>query len=465
MKRNTILRRRALPLFTLVVILSLLAGCNMPASFGGVSVWIDVPLDGLVFPDAQAINIEGHATSPGGVSRVEVWINGALLTTINDPPMEGKLAAFHAEWIPPAPGEYTIQALAFGADGASSSPDSARVTFGEAASLQCALEALVAPSLVSPMDGAALAPDPVLAWAYPDTSCHPYSFMVDISEDASFADISWGFGTLDHRETSRSWPLPAGHCYYWRVRAYVPDVSGPPSSAWRFCVVAAAVTDTPTPVISVTPVITDTPTLPPPASAVIQFWSEPAEIEAGACTDIRWHVENVNRVVFGGIDQPFDGSYSDCLCTSQRYTLIVTHLDGSEERRTVNVGVSGTCITPVTPTFTPTSPPPSDTTPPPAPSPAVPASGLTIVCKAAQSLAWLPVSDPSGISEYQVQVQRHAGDNNWQAAPGGSLNVADKTVNVPVECGWYHRWRVRAVDGAGNVGDWSGWWLFTITLS
>jgi len=369
MKRNTILGRPTLPLFTLVVILSLLAGCNMPASSsGGVSVWIDVPLDGLTFPAVQAIKIEGHATSPGGVSRVEVWINGALLATVNDPPMEGELAAFHAEWIPPAPGEYTIQAVAFGADGASSSPDSARVTFGEA--------------IVTPV------------------------------------------------------------------------VS-----------VTPVITNTPTPVISVTPTITDTPTLPPPASAVIQFWADPPNVTAGACTTIRWHVENVSRVIFGGIDQPFDGSYSDCMCTSQRYTLIVTHLDGSEERRTVDVAVSGTCITPATPTFTPTSPPPSDTTPPPAPSPAVPANGLSIACKAAQSLAWLPVSDPSGISGYQVQVQRHAGDNNWQAAPGGSLNVADKTVNVPVECGWYYRWRVRAVDGAGNVGDWSGWWLFTITLS
>jgi hypothetical protein len=34
-----------------------------------------------------------------------------------------------------------------------------------------------------------------------------------------------------------------------------------------------------------------------------------------------------------------------------------------------------------------------------------------------------------------------------------------------VECGWYYRWRVRAVNGAGLAGEWSGWFLFTITLS
>ncbi len=156
----------------------------------------------------------------------------------------------------------------------------------------------------------------------------------------------------------------------------------------------------------------------PDTSAVIQFWADPAEIEAGACTTIRWHVENVQRVIFGGIDQPFDGSYEDCLCENQRYSLGITYLDGTTEKRTVDIAVNGSCATPI---------PPPDTTPPPTPSPAVPANGLTIACKGSQSLAWMPVEDPSGIAEYQVEVQRHAGDNNWQDAPGGQISVGGKT--------------------------------------
>jgi hypothetical protein len=230
---------------------------------------------------------------------------------------------------------------------------------------------------------------------------------------------------------------------------------------------SAPVTDTPTPVITdtptlpplVVPIITDTPTPtlpPPPASTVIQFWAEPPTIAAGACTNIRWHVENASRVVFGGVDQAFDGSYSACLCENTRYTLRVTRLDGVEETRTVDIAVTGSCITV-------TVPPPA--APPPVPSLQVPANGLTIACKGSQSLAWLPVSDPTGIGEYQVQVQRHSGDNNWQLAPGGLISVPGKQASVPVECGWYYRWRVRAVNGAGLAGEWSGWFLFTITLS
>jgi hypothetical protein len=113
----------------------------------------------------------------------------------------------------------------------------------------------------------------------------------------------------------------------------------------------------------------------------------------------------------------------------------------------------------------PAEPPPVDSSGPPAPSLRAPADGLSVGCKASQSLVWQPVNDPSGIARYQVQVQRHAGDKNWQSAPGGDQNVNDKTTSVSVECGWYYRWRVRAVDGAGNVGEWSGWSSFAVPLT
>ena len=374
------------PLFIWVVIFALLAGCNMPSSSSGVSVWIDVPLDGLTFPDVQAIKIEGHASSIGGIGRVEIWIDGALLTTVNDPPMEGSLASFHAEWTPPMTGEYTIQAISFGADGTASSPDSARVIFGGA-------PATPVSGCPTPVGGG---PTPVSCTEAVGSGC----------------------------------PTPVG--------------GGPTPVS---CVTLVA------PII---PIITDTPTLPPLAETIIQFWADPSTVAAGACTTVRWHVENASRVVFGNVDQALDGSYSACLCENTRYTLRVTRLDGVEETRTVDIAVTGSCVTPIVP-------PPA--VPPPAPTLMVPANDLTIACKASQSLVWLPVSDPSGISEYKVQVQRHGGDNNWQLAPGGAISVSGKQASVPVECGWYYRWRVRAVNGAGLTGAWSDWSLFAITLN
>lgn len=320
--------------------------------------WIDVPVDGLTVPEGQPVNIEGHAASTGGISQVEIWVNGELLFTIESPPFENGLAHFSGSWTPPGPGEHTIQVVAFGMDGEASQPDYTRV-------------------IVGGDKGTEVPPTPV-------------------------------------------------------------------------------VTYTPTPVRTLTPT-----TFP---GAIIQFWAEPSTIQAGACSTISWHTEYVLKVVFGGIERDFDGSEQVCLCENQSYPLIITHLDNSEAIRTVDITVTGSCVTPTVPTPTSTSPPP-DTTPPPAPSPVVPADGLSINCKASQALTWLPVSDESGIAEYQVQVQRHSGDNNWSEVSGSVFTgIGGKTMNLNVECGWNYRWRVRAVDGSDNVGEWSSWSLFAILL-
>ncbi|TET55321.1 MAG: hypothetical protein E3J64_00460 [Anaerolineales bacterium] len=84
------------------------------------------------------------------------------------------------------------------------------------------------------------------------------------------------------------------------------------------------------------------------------------------------------------------------------------------------------------------------------------------------TLNWNSVSDPSGIGEYQVEMQ----DRYWLTPPwltfsaspwtelgGTSLGVGGIT------CGDEYRWRVRAVDGAGNPGPWSGWAQFSVTIS
>jgi hypothetical protein len=209
---------------------------------------------------------------------------------------------------------------------------------------------------------------------------------------------------------------------------------------------------------------TANPTAVPPTpattpEAMVQFWADPPTIQAGSCTTLYWRTQDVQQVIFGGLQQPFEGSYRDCLCESQRYTLTVINLDGNQEKYTVEITVTGTCATP-----TP-SPTPPDTTPPPPPTPYVPANGLVLSCRSTLDLVWTPVEDPSGISEYQVQVQRHAGDNNWQDISGGIFTgIQTKETNIPVECAWYYRWRVRAIDGAGNVSDWSVWFTFTITI-
>lgn len=361
-------------------------GCEMPTDADKTSIWLDVPVDGITVPEGQLLKIEGHASSPNAISKVEIWINGELRYEVDNPTTQGKLTRFSQEWTPPKPGEYTIQVMALSEDGSASDPDHARVLVGE-----------------------------------------------------PLADIQ----TAPEEEQSLQEEAP----------------------------------DTPTPTATATPTPTPTPTSSP--DVVIEFWADPGEINAGDLFTVHWHVENVKQVILGGIDQSFDGTYSDYLCENQRYTLTVIRYDGTEEKRSVDILVTGGCATPGDQSSESDSgsseesssggeppAPASDTSPPPSPNLLKPINGSDLGCVSSVMLRWEAVSDDSGIAEYQVVVQRHAGDNNWSGASGSPFTgIGGTQKENSVECGWEYRWRVRAIDGAGNTGSWSGWFTFVIPLT
>ncbi len=110
------------------------------------------------------------------------------------------------------------------------------------------------------------------------------------------------------------------------------------------------------------------------------------------------------------------------------------------------------------------TPEPQDTTPPPVPTPYVPADGLALGCAASQNLVWLPVEDPSGLNGYYVRLEREVSPGSWeQVAQYGPIN--DKQYEVPIDCGVYYRWSVRAEDNAGNMSAWSSWSTFAVELN
>jgi len=183
---------------------------------------------------------------------------------------------------------------------------------------------------------------------------------------------------------------------------------------------------------------------------IIEFTVDDDDINVGDCTTLRAHIEQVQEARLSGAEysnSPVTGPYwkgSTCPASTTTYTLHVVKPDGSTEDRTVKVKVT-------------------DTTPPPAPSPSVPADGLTLSCRSSQTLVWVPVSDPSGISGYYVKLEIQVTPGNWQSV-GGWGPVTGKQVDVSVQCGGYYRWTVRAQDGAGNYSDWSKWSHFSVVL-
>jgi hypothetical protein len=257
-----------------------------------------------------------------------------------------------------------------------------------------------------------------------------------------------------------------------RVGGQVAEVTQAPIPTATPTIGLPEINITPTPTFFirlVTVMFTDTPTtLPPPPAPVIQFGANSNIVDAGSCTTIYWHVENAQAVAYDGYPVGPDGySPTLCPCTAETHTLTVTGLNGAVETRSVTLQVNGSCAPPPPPDD-PTGPPPpaADTTPPAPPVQLKPTNGQEFACVPKVMLRWQAASDPSVIFEYRLQVERHSGDNNWQPAPHGTVVLIKATEReLSIECGWYYRWRILAVDGAGNVGNYSGWFTFTDWLS
>jgi hypothetical protein len=232
-----------------------------------------------------------------------------------------------------------------------------------------------------------------------------------------------------------------------------------------------AVTETPTPTATAAPTIppvtrapTSTPTptpTPPPPEALIEFAASAAKIDAGECATLLWHVENVKAVFLDGTGVAGVGSKEVCPCKDTTYVLSVTLLDDTKTERSFTLRVEGACVTPTPP---PTSTPEPDTTPPPVPSTVSPTGGAVLACDKV-TLDWDGVSDPSGIAEYRVQVQQEGTAGNWDDVSGSPWNGLGGTdLERDLGCGGVYRWRVKAVDGAGNESAFSAWAEFGVNL-
>lgn len=103
---------------------------------------------------------------------------------------------------------------------------------------------------------------------------------------------------------------------------------------------------------------------------------------------------------------------------------------------------------------------PGDTTPPEVAQPtAVIVAPEQLGTTAVLRVSWPPASDPSGISAYELQ--RRKGSNAWMALALAA--PADTSAEVVVTPGKSYRFRVRAMDGAGNVGPWTTTAAATLT--
>lgn len=78
-------------------------------------------------------------------------------------------------------------------------------------------------------------------------------------------------------------------------------------------------------------------------------------------------------------------------------------------------------------------------------------------------MTWKPAEDPSGIRDYDVELEKLVDPNyvlekTWNIVRGASTAF-------DASCGTRYRWRVRATDNAGKQSDWSGYGYFRVRES
>ena len=100
-----------------------------------------------------------------------------------------------------------------------------------------------------------------------------------------------------------------------------------------------------------------------------------------------------------------------------------------------------------------------DTTPPPAPALIEPADGVVVACPGQAgmdiTLRWSPVTDITGIARYEVELVKTPDYPPVPVTVTLQIEGSRTQASIHSACAERTRWRVRAVDGVGNVGAWS----------
>jgi hypothetical protein len=193
---------------------------------------------------------------------------------------------------------------------------------------------------------------------------------------------------------------------------------------------------------------------PPPPARILRFAASPASIEAGGTARLCYALAEAVEAEIRPPPDAGEVTAQPQQCVSVRptstltYTLRVIGLDGGAVERQATVTV--------------TQP---DRQPPPPPQRLTPGSTQAANPQAASTCprvvaSWTRVTDPSAPVEYEVVLQ-HQRDRAWRALHRARTRTTSADFGDPLgaamqgggEGSHVFRWTVRAIDAAGNIGE------------
>ncbi|MCJ7434924.1 MAG: hypothetical protein MUO77_15690 [Anaerolineales bacterium] len=260
---------------------------------------------------------------------------------------------------------------------------------------------------------------------------------------------------------------------------YVVEAAGIGSSgasggagSTRFCIVtcetsqtstpsAFDATGTPTPASgetgTPTPSIADIPTLTPSSGEMtVEFYADPASINAGSCSTLRWKVNSSETVsvYFSGDLVGASGNYQTCPCQSETHTLRVVKVNGASEDYYTSVNVNGSCNVEPPTTIPPTTAPPT-VPPPPSDTSGPSINSFSVYWNGCSLYGLADITDPSGVS--WAEFHFNFNDTGWawikmnQSGSEWTSQVGIDTFGAPGSV----EYKVRTLDSLNNE-SWSG---------
>jgi uncharacterized protein YraI len=349
-------------LLALVVVVLLIAAVTayfLTQDRGGTvadnpTVIITAPLANSQVEANVPTTVQATASSPAGVKRMELWVSNIKTAEAISPVEQGQstlTASF--QWVPAAPGSYTLEVKAFSAQGGVSAPTTVTVNVGGSAVAETptATATPATPSPTVPTNPALTTKTDLNVRSGPGIQ---YDLLGLLPAGVTVEIIG-------REETRQWWQIrfsPAADGIGWvaadpnfSTTANVDNVpiaqipatpTGTPSPT-------VAPTNTPipatnTPTATLIPTNTPLPTTTPTATAepsLIDFNVSPTQIQGGQCVNVSWNVAGVREVYFEDQGVGGNSSFVDCPLETKIYNFRVIRLDGSEYREDITVEVIG----------------------------------------------------------------------------------------------------------------------------
>jgi hypothetical protein len=328
------------------------------------AVIITSPAVGQRFQEGDAVEVQYEAIGEQGISRVELLVDGNIVTAADFIPQPGSPFVAKAIWVPERPGSHLLRIQAF-------SPNNVVIQSGQV------LVEIDPVALVAATNTSALRPSPTatavvratntpmsipLPWTTtpvppptepPGTSTPAYPYLLVRIEPG--LNVREGPSTSYRRLGSVRPGKPIrivgqnniGAGKWWQIEfdqgpGGVGWVSASAQYSEAFNADGVEIAAVPTTPAQPTATFTPVPAAPAPPAG-IQFEVDRTQINAGECVTVYWNVTDVKEVYYRGQGVPGSNQgRRECPSLTESYELRVVMADGRVESRTIRVEVEGT---------------------------------------------------------------------------------------------------------------------------